>query len=375
MMTRSAHAENPVKTGSAKPASFITSLLIGIVLFVLLLGAAELLTRRETPSGRLNVRSVGIYHSQFEIKWFKLQDYVRRNGGVDVLLIGNSMVNTGIDPKVLAREYEKLTGESLRIFNFGVEGLTVAPDSDLVKVLVEQYHPGSIVFVTEMRDYTAQNGLEVEQQLLSNEWLNARISGKYTLRSWFEQYSTALQKLLVIRNWSRYDFLDNFLMSIRRYGDTSAQGYEADRNTGENIDVPPDPNDPKEKENFALFSNYSMDAGRLADLEAILAYANPEHTVFVTELPIYPTYFVYFGGEAVHAQYLAKLESVVQQHGGVFLPPVSWELIPMEDRVDHHHLNYLGAPLYSELLAQQLADACLAGQGCLVPALESGAGK
>lgn len=367
-MAQQTPAENPGNTKAARRGSLLWSLVIGLVAFLVLLGLAEYAYRRQPLTEQVNLRSLGVYHSQFEIKWFKLQDYARRHNGVDVILVGNSMVNTGINPQVLARRYEEQTGDSLRIFNFGIEGLTVAPNADLVKVLVEEFHPGSIVFVTEMRDYTAANGLEVESQFLSDEWLSARISGSSTPRSWLKDNSAILQKLLTLRNWSRADFLDNLLMSIRRYGDTSGSGYEADRNTGENIDQPPNPADPKEQENFELFSNYSMDPGRIADLQRILANGSEKRTVFVTEMPIYPTYFVYFGGEPVHAQYLSDLQEIVANDRAVFLQPVSWELIPMEGRVDHHHLNYIGAPLYSELLADQLADSCVQNQVCLLHA-------
>lgn len=367
-MAQQTPAENPGNTKAARRGSLLWSLVIGLVAFLVLLGLAEYAYRRQPLTEQVNLRSLGVYHSQFEIKWFKLQDYARRHNGVDVILVGNSMVNTGINPQVLARRYEEQTGDSLRIFNFGIEGLTVAPNADLVKALVEEFHPGSIVFVTEMRDYTAANGLEVESQFLSDEWLSARISGSSTPRSWLKDNSAILQKLLTLRNWSRADFLDNLLMSIRRYGDTSGSGYEADRNTGENIDQPPNPADPKEQENFKLFSNYSMDPGRIADLQRILANGSEKRTVFVTEMPIYPTYFVYFGGEPVHAQYLSDLQEIVANDRAVFLQPVSWELIPMEGRVDHHHLNYIGAPLYSELLADQLADSCVQNQVCLLHA-------
>lgn len=367
-MAQQTPAENPGNTKAARRGSLLWSLVIGLVAFLVLLGLAEYAYRRQPLTEQVNLRSLGVYHSQFEIKWFKLQDYARRHNGVDVILVGNSMVNTGINPQVLARRYEEQTGDSLRIFNFGIEGLTVAPNADLVKVLVEEFHPGSIVFVTEMRDYTAANGLEVESQFLSDEWLSAHISGSSSPRSWLKDNSAILQKLLTLRNWSRADFLDNLLMSIRRYGDTSGSGYEADRNTGENIDQPPNPADPKEQENFELFSNYSMDPGRIADLQRILANGSEKRTVFVTEMPIYPTYFVYFGGEPVHAQYLSDLQEIVANDRAVFLQPVSWELIPMEGRVDHHHLNYIGAPLYSELLADQLADSCVQNQVCLLHA-------
>jgi hypothetical protein len=35
--------------------------------------------------------------------------------------------------------------------------------------LVEQYHPGALLFVTEMRDYAAANVVEVAEQFLADE--------------------------------------------------------------------------------------------------------------------------------------------------------------------------------------------------------------
>jgi hypothetical protein len=92
-------------------------------------------------------------------------------------------------------------------------------------------------------------------------------------------------------------------------------------------------------------------------------------------MPLYPTYFVYFGGEAVHDAYLTTLSSFVHQNGGTFLEPLSWKLIPLEARVDHHHLNYKGAPLFSKMLAQQLAQVCQSGGECLQRSVESGGTK
>ncbi len=121
----------PTPARRQRPRSLLTSLLLGACLFLGLLFVFEGLFRWTDLDRIFGWRSLGTYHGQFEIKWFELRDYVRSHGGVDVLLLGNSMVNTGIDPDVLATEYEVLTGERLRVFNFGVEGLTVAPNSHL----------------------------------------------------------------------------------------------------------------------------------------------------------------------------------------------------------------------------------------------------
>lgn len=359
-MTRTTPAEGIGKETTRSPRSLIGALIIALAVFLGLLVILEGLFRFTSLDRILSLRSVGVYHAQFEIKWFELKDYVRENGGVDVILMGNSMVNTGIDPAVLSAEYSSLTGEDLRIFNFGVEGLTVAPNSVIAKRLVERYHPGTILFVTEMRDYAVNNGLEIEQTLLDNEWFTSD-----SVTTWLKNNSTVLQHLLPYRNWSRADFLDNFLMSMRRFNDTTTQGYEPDSHTGVDIDIPPDPSDPEEKEDFILFADYAVDPDRLKALGDILSLEEEGMTVIVTEMPVHPNYFVYFGGEQAHAPYLDQLVPFITSRGGSFLPAIAWQLIPLEDRVDHHHLNYKGATRFSKLLAEELADLCQRSGDCL----------
>lgn len=370
-MTHHDQPQDPEPVRAQRPRSLITSLLLGVSLFIGLLLLFEGFYRWTRLDQVLNWRSLGIYHGQFEIKWFELKDYVRANGGVDVLLLGNSMVNTGIDPDVLAAEYESLTGERLRVFNFGVEGLTVAPNSLIARLLSARYHPGTIIFVTEMRDYAAANGLEVERQLLSDEWMVAQEGKTATPRAWLKENSSALQHLLLFRNWSRADFLDVFLMQARRFADTTPSGYEPDANVGEDIDIPPDPADPDEQGDFALFADFSIDPGRLNNLKDILELGNDGTLIIITEMPVHPNYFTYFGGEKAHDEYLEELVPFIGDNGGVYLPAPAWQRIPLFSRVDHHHLNVIGAILHSRMLAAELADLCLDDNTCLLPAAQA----
>ena len=177
-----------------------------------------------------------------------------------------------------------------------------------------------------------------------------------------------LQHLLFFRNWSRADFLDASLMQARRFADTTPSGYEPDANVGENIDIPPDPADPEEQEDFMLFSDFSIDADRLEDLKSILELREGGTLVIITEMPVHPNYFTYFGGEGAHDEYLEKLVPFIKENGGVYLPPPAWQRIPLFSRVDHHHLNDTGAALFSRLLAESLADLCVNNNSCLLPA-------
>lgn len=367
-MTLPSPAEGMKKHLARPRRSLIGSLGVALLIFLAFILLAEGLFRATSLDRALPLRSLGVYHAQFEIKWFELKDYVRQHGGVDVILLGNSMVNTGIDPVVLAEEYRSSTGEELRIFNFGVEGLTVAPNSVIAEILVRQYHPGTLVFVTEMRDYAAKNGLDVEETLLSDEWFAFQTGGDCSLPAWFKANSTLLQHLLPWRNWTRPDFLDNTLMSIRRYGDTTPQGYEPDFNTGVDIDIPPDPNDPEERDDFALFADFSIAPTRQESLGNLLSLQQQGVNIIVTEMPVHPAYFTYFGGEQAHHEYLKTLVPFINASGATFLPALPWQLIPLDHRVDHHHLNHKGAALFSKLLAQELAVLCRESSVCLQPA-------
>jgi hypothetical protein len=360
-----------IKSMRGKPLStnqsLIVSAVMGLLIFALLAILFEGLFRGTRLSSTLQLRSHGVYHAQFEIKWFALEDFVQENGGVDVILLGNSMVNTGIDPEILGQRYEYRTGRELRIFNFGVEGLTVAPNSALARLLVREYHPGVLIFVTEMRDYTAVNGVDIEEQLLSDEWLTARLGGKVTLRAWLKDRSFLVKHLLPYRNWNRADFPDTFLQNQYRKLATSPSGYEADYYPRGTAWLPPDPADPAEQALFSMFANYTMDPGRLANLADLLAVTSEGTRVLITELPLHPNYFLYFNDPAAHAKYLEELVPFITSRGGVFLPPLPSELIPDSFRSDYYHLNYKGAMVYSALLADQLAELCLNEGVCLQP--------
>jgi hypothetical protein len=349
-----------------RPSRFFVSLIWGVLVFIALCIGFEFACRSSIINQLLPVRSVGSYHAQFEIKWFKLEDYVRQNNGVDVIILGNSMVNTGIDPQILAERYKELTGKDLRIFNFGIEGLTVAPLADVAQILEQKYHPGTILLYTEMRDYIAGNGNDVETQFLQNAWMRSLL-GTPSLQASLISSSSALQHLLPYRNWSQIDFLDSYVIDTQRIAGTTPDGYEADYRTGKDVDKVPDPNDPAEQANFALFKNYTMDPSRIKDLQSIIQLQDQGTKVLVAEFPAYITYYRYTSADVV-ANYNHDIAQIVGNTGSVYLPAVSYDLITLSYRSDNHHLNYKGAALYSTLLAEQLAALCNGQQDCLAAA-------
>ena len=301
-------------------------------------------------------RSVDNFDYQFEIKWFRLQDFVKSHGGVDIIFLGSSLVNTGVDPSIVAKTYFQQTGVQPRIFNFGVEGMTISPNSVIARLLVEQYHPALLIYVTEMRDYIAGNGLEYETPFLKDPWLQYRI-GQYNLVGWLADNSSAMQHYLPYRNWVQSDFPQTMAFYIKRYQETSASGYEPDSMIGVNVDVPPNPNDPTEVQNFKDYGNYQIAASRVDNLKNILDFSKNQGTnVWVVEMPVHPTFYVYVGGERVHQQFQQTISSFVTTNGGSFLPSEAClNTIPLKGRSNRWHLNYIGAPYFSSCLGDQLA--------------------
>jgi hypothetical protein len=363
----SAQPKSPDK--KSQPGSFFMAILSGLLAFLILGGVLEGVFRLDWADKVLPMRSVGNFHTEFETKWFKLDDYVRQNGGVDVILLGNSMVNTGIDPEIVAAKYKELTGENIRIFNFGVEGLTVAPLSDLAQILEAKYHPSVIILFTEMRDYIAGNGDQTANKFLSNAWIQQQL-GHPTFEGFLESNSSTMQHLLPLRYWSRADFPDTYILDVRRLSETTSQGYEADRSTGRDIYIYPDPQDPAEKSSYDLFKNYAMDPSRIESLKSILSLRTNGTKIIVTEFPVYPTYYAYLESESVRQDYLSNLSNIVAGSGNIYLPAVSFSSLPLFGRVDNHHLNFRGAKLYSNSLAVQLANLCLQQHQCLAPVLD-----
>lgn len=346
--------------------SFIKSCLIGLLVFMLLFVGLEFGYRTALLNDFLPVRSIGSYHTQFELKLFKLRDYVAKYGGVDVIIIGNSMVNTGIIPGEIANEYESSTGNQLRIFNFGIEGLTISPISDISQYLANKYHPGTLLVFTEMRDYVHNNGEETEETFDDNAWIQNQL-GNWSIEGTLADHSYALQHFLSLRNWSRSDFLDSYNLAYNRLNAISETGYEEDSYTATTNSLirEPDPSNVQDAILFKEYQNYKMALDRIEDLKNILALQNEGTKVILSEMPVYPSYFIYFGDARVRQKYLTTLNRIANQSHSLFVPPVNPSIIPLDGRSDNHHLNYKGAPIYSEALGVQLGSLCSQRGICL----------
>lgn len=340
------------------------TLLKGLFLLVLFLAAVEGLARIDFIQERFPRASLGGYHTHFEVKWFKLQEYVEEHGGVDVILMGSSLVNTGVVPEEVSRAFLDNGGDTpLRVFNFGVEGLTIQPNATVAQLLIETYQPKAIIFGTELRDYAANNGVEVAEQFLTGPWVQYR-RGVFSPRGWLAEHSYAARYYLAYRNWMTCDFPEDHAEAIHRQQIMQADGYDIENRISVTHNRPPDPANPEDAEVFEVFAGFEIDPGRLGDLQSLIAAGQQNGVIVIfVEMPVAPTFFDYFErGELEHDNFLRVIPTQVAESGGYFIPAPPEDIFPLNGRSDRVHLNKFGAPFLSRYLGEQLA-ALAAAEG------------
>ena len=105
------------------------------------------------------IESLGSNQYQFETKWYKLQDFVAQHGELDVLILGSSIVNTGVSPDDVNEVFQENAGTKLKIFNFGVEGFPINLTELIAEKLLITYQPKILIIGSEIRDLSAETAL------------------------------------------------------------------------------------------------------------------------------------------------------------------------------------------------------------------------
>jgi len=338
-----------------RPAGILSVLWKGLLVFLVLLIGLECIARLPAVRSRIPLRSFGFSDYLFEIKWQKLKSYTDENGAPDVIILGNSMVNTGIDPLVINSRLNELSGKSLTIFNFGVEGLNLASVPQVAKIILENYHPKVLIIGTDIRDYSLRMDQEPTLEFLKTDWLRYK-AGSFTLNGWLIDHSVLLQDFLLARNWYQPDFHDQFMTVYKRFKDVNAAGYELDRHLPDTAYQAPDPANPSDKTLFDQFRNYTYDAGRLAILVQLVELGRQYDTsVIFLEMPLQKTMYQFFDQpDQTRVEFLGLIQPIIQKAGGNLIETPIYTDIPDADWGNRTHLNLNGAPIFSKYLAEQL---------------------
>lgn len=332
------------------------TLLRALIVLGLILFAIETLARTNYVGDYIPLESMGMNHQHFDIKWAQLRKYVKKHGGVDVIILGSSEVNVGIVPDKLIDAIYEQTGQFSRIFNFGVEGFTVNINALIIGSLIEKYHPKMIIIGTEIRDYSAKTAIAVTANISTRPWILYK-NGNFNFEGWLIDNSQAFRYFLTYRNWTTINFTDYIENNLNRLPNLSENGYDPDNHISVDYWEHPDPNNANDQKKFEAYASYEVDAERLSALTSILTSGTQ---IVLVEMPVYPTMYDYFGdGYYDYETFISIVSDTTIFSGNFFIPSFPVEEIPLNGWSNRTHLNKIGAPIFSSYLGEELAEIIL----------------
>jgi len=98
-----------------------------LILLFLIGGLGKWIARLEIFQAPLTPPRMGSRHYQLGHKLALLDRLVERNGPVDCIMLGSSIVDTGFDPAAFESGYREITVRVIRCFSFGIDTAPARP--------------------------------------------------------------------------------------------------------------------------------------------------------------------------------------------------------------------------------------------------------
>ena len=321
-----------------------------LLALIVLIGLLEGIARLPWSTEEIPALSMGFYYI-LDIKLSRLEEYVKKNDGVDVIIFGSSLAHSGLDPEIIENVFQQATDQNLRVFNCGVTGVSLPPVVPLIKIITQTYNPSLIIHVTEMRDYHPQTGSGMAGRVANDPWFHYKLGG-FSPMGWIIDHSMAIQRYLSFRFWVRDDFPSWYYLLKKRLVDITPWGFEADRGVADDLNASPDPENEKDKYMLEFYQEYQVAPERLEYLKTLLD--QPDKKVVIVEMPVYPTVLEYFGNpKEDYQEFITTIEETAQSYDGKFISTAALT-IPDIGYSNKFHLNQDGVPFFSEFLAKEL---------------------
>jgi hypothetical protein len=330
-----------------------------VALTLLLGGSAEWIARSDTFQTRLTPPQMSSRRYQLSQKLSLLDKEVRRNGPVDCIMIGSSMVDVGFDPDSFQEAYRKAAGQDIRCFNFGIDASTAASSAAIARILVEDHHPRLLIFGTDPRDYAVPSDDRDPAAVLASPWVQYR-QGNFSLEGWLQEHSYLHRYRQHFSRLARFQFEGTLSSRTQSSSPTLPNGFTPRTEVSDYINEPYDPQDESYEVmyNIRIFSNYQMLEENLAALERIMSYNGTGTQVIIMEMPVADGLYYFFGNsQADYDRFVIGVNELASRHNIPFWRTEPLDLIPDDGWSDYSHLNAKGAGIMSAWLGSHVAEA------------------
>lgn len=316
------------------------------------LAAAEAALQVEAVRERLPM-PIPYYSDNVEPRRRALARMGDREGGVDLLLVGSSVVRTNLSPLVFDAALEAAAGSDLRSFNGGLSGLV----PDQARLYLERF------FLPRCRPRLVLQGIRLEELEHTEEATAFRRLERARLeRAWLDGgvwgglRSAAIERIQLVR----YRGVMTDFLRRERWPPGKNLGYAIDRRgfavaEGRLQRAAPGPLRP--------YGETAADppAVGLASLRRAHRLCRQRGIVFaVVNLPEHGDRFATAWGPARYRRYLETLHALGRASGFAVLDPTAGDPFAFRDDADFadsHHMTRDGAYRLSRALARELAAA------------------
>jgi hypothetical protein len=275
-------------------APFGQTLALAGAILLLLIATSEAALRLPAVQERLSAPSLGNRHRLLEIQLHHLRAFARQEGHVHCIVLGNSMVWLDFDPSAFARAYREATGQDMRCYNFGIDGLPASAAGALAEIVVREFRPAVLIYGTDARDYAVPRDAPDAVAILDMPWLRYR-HGDFSPEGWLYDHSYLYGYRLHLRHLLRF----NYTSALPRPSEVqmaARHGFAAYETVGSFVASPPDPGDQSGQlpAYFSLLRDYQLRPDNLAGLAGVLQQVRWTRLV-VTAMPVPITYYAFFG--------------------------------------------------------------------------------
>jgi len=346
-------------------APFSKTLWFTLLFLMLLFGITEWVMRLEVFQTPLTPPKMGSRHYQLGHKLSLLDDEVRKNGRIDCIMVGSSMVDTGFDPATFQSGYLEMVGREIDCFNFGIDASSAASTAALVKILVEDYQPRILIFGTDARDYAVPSQDNDPAAVLDTPWVRYR-QGIFSLEGWLTEHSYLYRYRQHFSRLMRFNFEGTLWSQTKINFEILPNGFTPFDKIGTYVNDPPSPDDDSFEVTYykRIYSSYQMLDENLDALESILKYYDIGTQVVVVEMPVSNGLYYFFGnGKEDYDRFTARVNELSSLYQVPFWLTEPLDSIPDNGWMDYSHLNTTGAEIFSRWLGQQVGK--LEGSGSI----------
>src|SRR5262249_36533504 len=129
---------------------------------------------------------------------------------VGCLLLGSSVVTTGLDPERLDETYAAEARRPLQCFNAGLPAMPAAAAGLMARLLQGLTGARLVIYAAMPRDFAQEAGSGLVDSLAQTPWVAYRL-GAFSPEGWLVEHSLAYRAFLAYRDW-----LDSAVWAARR---------------------------------------------------------------------------------------------------------------------------------------------------------------